>query len=88
MIRYIARKHVKRLLAALAVLVVGEMVSGCGPTLKDVRITIELPPGIVVAEGQKVAPVQINIGNRETHVDTARGLSATIPASTLATGGL
>lgn len=55
--------------------------AGCGPTLKNVDVRIELPPGTVIAEGQKVAPIQINIGNRETHIDTARGLSATIPSS-------
>lgn len=65
----------------LFLIIVTLTLCACGPTLKNVDIKIELPPGIVVAEGQKVAPIEVNIGNRETHVDTARGLSATIPAS-------
>ncbi len=61
-------------------------VAACGPTLKNVEIKIEIPPGVVVAEGQRLVPVEINIANRETHVDTARGLSATLPAGALAGG--
>ena len=81
MMRYVVTKHAMRLGIVMSIMFLGGLLTGCGPTLKNVEVRIDLPPGTVIAEGQKVAPIEINIANRETRVDTARGLSATIPAS-------
>jgi hypothetical protein len=57
------------------------LLSGCGPTIRDSRIIIQIPPNMVTsvdADG-KAIPMQINIANKTVAIDTARG--ANIPVS-------
>ena len=66
------------LLFAITILVL----SGCGPTLRNVTVTVNLPPTRIMVDSEgKAVPVQVNVGSKTISIDMARG--ATVPLSAL-----